>query len=439
MRDVAPEDLARPDLARLQAEQLAILFREVLPRNRFYVRKYEQVGLSPATLIPEDLPRLPFTAKAELLADQAEHPPYGSILTYPLERYCRYHQTSGTSGRPLRWLDTPESWAWALDCWAAMLRIAGICPDDRLLFAFSFGPFLGFWTAFDAATRLGCLCLPAGGMSSTARLRYLRDTQATVVLCTPTYALRLAEVAAAEGIDLAASAVRVLIVAGEPGGSILATRARIETAWGARVFDHNGMTEIGPAGIECPEQPGGLHLMETHYVAEVIDPASGRPVAPGTNGELVLTNLGRHGSPLVRYRTGDLVRVDPRPCPCGRALVRLDGGIRGRVDDMIVVRGNNVHPAALQTILHRFADLAEYRIEVDRSAALPVLRVEVEPGPTADGAALAARVDQTIRDELLFRAEVRLVAPGSLPRFELKAQRLVRKSDAAPAIDPRTC
>jgi phenylacetate-CoA ligase len=230
-----------------------------------------------------------------------------------------------------------------------------------------------------------------------------------------------------------------LIVAGEPGGSIPATRARIEAGWGARVFDHSGMTEVGPVGIECVEGPGGLHLLETEYLAEVIDPATGRPVPAGTAGELVLTTFCRPGSPLVRYRTGDLVCVDPRPCPCGRPLVRLEGGIRGRVDDMIVVRGNNLHPSALQTILHRFPEVAEYRVEVDRSGALPVLRVEVEPHPPAQAAALAARVDQAIRDELLFRAEVRAVPPGSLPRFELKAQRLVRKSDNGTASDTRNC
>ncbi len=432
----AREDLGRDELDRLQRERLSALLREVLSRNRFYQRKLAAAGLSPNDLKePADLARLPFTSKAELLADQEAHPPYGEILTYPLERYSRFHQTSGTSGRPLRWLDTPESWAWAVGCWASFYRLARVGPQDRLCFAFSFGPFLGFWTAFEAASRLGCLCLPAGGMSSGARLRFLLDNRATVVLCTPTYALHLAEVARQEGIDLPGSDVRALIVAGEPGGSIPATRQRIEAGWGARVFDHNGLTEVGPLGIECAERPGGLHLLETEYLAEVIDPRTGQGVPPGTEGELVLTNFGRWGSPLLRYRTGDLVRVDPAPCPCGRALVWLDGGVRGRADDMVVIRGNNFYPAALQTILHRFAEVAEYRVEVDRSATLPALRVEVEPRPEAHGPTLADRVDRAIRDELLFRAEVVAVEPGSLPRFEHKAQRVVRKSAAGTATD----
>jgi phenylacetate-CoA ligase len=424
-----PVGASRADIARLQGERLTLLLREVLPHNRFYARKFAAASLEPAAVTcAADLEKLPFTTKAELLADQEENPPFGSVHTFPPGHYTRYHQTSGTSGRPLRWLDTPSSWSALLDVWTALYHIAGVTPADRLFFAFSFGPFLGFWTAFEAASRLGCLCLPGGGMSSTTRLRFLLGNGATVVLCTPTYALHLAEVARQEGIDLPSSAVRAVVVAGEPGGSIPATRQRIETGWGARLFDHNGMTETGPLGIECEDAPGGLHLLETACVAEVIDPA-GRSVPPGTPGELVITSLTRPGSPLIRYRTGDLVCVDTRRCACGRSLTRLDGGIRGRVDDMIVIRGNNLHPGALQRIIHRFAEVAEYSIEVDGTGTLPVLRVRVEPRADARGTtALAARVDQAIRDELLFRAEVELVSPGTLPRFEMKSQRVVRKT-----------
>jgi phenylacetate-CoA ligase len=424
-------DLSRGELDQLQARSLADLLAAILPGNRFYARKFAQAGLNPASLtFPRDLAKLPFTTKAELLASQADSPPFGGVLSEPIHRYTRLHQTSGTSGRPLRWPDTPESWSFLLDCWVALYRIAGVQPTDRLFFPFSFGPFLGFWTAFEAGTRLGCLCLPGGGMTTTARLRFLLDNQATVVLCTPTYALHLAETAREEGIDLSASPVRALIVAGEPGGSIPATRRRIETGWGARVFDHTGMTETGPLGIECPDNPGGLHILESACWPEVLSLETSQPVPPGTPGELVVTTFGRTACPLIRYRTGDLVCVDPHPCPCGRALVRLDGGIRGRVDDMIVIRGNNLHPSALQVILHRFAEVVEYRVEVDQTESLPVLRVEVEPDPGTDGLHLAMRVERAIRDELLFKAEVHVVPPGSLPRFDLKARRWVRKTSS---------
>jgi phenylacetate-CoA ligase len=424
MAAVATEYLDRAALTELQDQRLRALLREALPANRFYARKLANTdrvtGLA-------DLARLPFTTKAELIADQADHAPYGSVLTYPPERYSRLHQTSGTtSGQPLRWLDTPESWDWLLGCWAIMYRIVGLRPDDRLFFAFSFGPFLFGWTASDAAWKQGYLCLPGGGMSSAARLRFLLGNAATVVLATPTYALHLAEVAAAEGLDLARSPVRAVIVGGEPGGSIPATRQRIEQAWGARVFDHAGMTEAGCLMIECPENPAGLHVLESEVIAEVVDPMSGTPLPAGEVGELVLTNLGRWGSPVLRYRTGDLVRADPRPCPCGRGFLRLDGGVLGRTDDMIHVRGNNLYPAALEEIIRRFPEVAEYRVEVEGQRALPVLRVLLEPVNGA-GKDVAERVDRAIRDELLFRAEVSVVEPGTLPRFELKARRLIRR------------
>jgi phenylacetate-CoA ligase len=400
-----------------------------LPANRFYARKFAGLDL-------DDWVNLPFTTKDELVASQAAHPPYGEALTLPPDHYVRLHQTSGTKGSPLRWLDTAESWEWMLGCWRKMFDIAGITSTDRLLFAFSFGPFLGFWTAFEAASRMGCLTLPAGGLSSGARLRMLLDNCATVVLCTPTYALHLAQYAQDQGIRLDAStsgyAVRSLIVAGEPGASIPATRARIEQEWNARVFDHYGMTEIGPVAIECPANPGGLHLLEDEYYAEVIPLTA--PVANAVasqsargEGELVLTNLGRIGSPLIRYRTGDLVRLDPDPCPCGSKNRRLAGGIFGRTDDMLSIRGNNFYPSALENVIRRFAEVVEYRVEIDRTSPLAELRIDIETMP-GSAANLASRLSEAIRDELMFRAEVAIVAPGALPRFEMKSQRIQTKS-----------
>jgi phenylacetate-CoA ligase len=424
------EFLERRALEALQQERLRALLEEILPANPFYAHKFANAN---ASLPIRFLSDLPCTTKAELLAEQEAHPPYGRLLTYPLSRYSRMHQTSGTHGQPLRWLDTPESWQWLLRCWETMYRIAGVGPGDRLFFPFSFGPFLGFWTAFEAASRLGFLCLPGGGLSSAARLHFILDHSATVVLCTPTYALRLAEVAQAEGIDLAGSNVQALIVAGEPGGSIAATRARIEAAWGARVFDHSGLTEVGAMSIECPENPAGLHILEGDYIAEVLlferDPRGdevARPVPAGQTGELVVTNLGRLGSPLIRYRTGDLVRVDPRPCPCGRTFLRLEGGILGRTDDMIHLRGNNLYPSALEAVIRRFPEIVEYQVEIDTAGALADLRVEVEAVTVEAGPVVAERVSRAIRDELLFQAEVTAVAPGSLPRFEMKSQRIKR-------------
>jgi phenylacetate-CoA ligase len=423
-----PEELLdRSALARLQRQRLAHLLGKILPGNPFYAEKLAGLDLK-----HPDLAVLPFTTKSELHADQQAHPPYGRNHTFPQERFTRLHQTSGTStGQPLRWLDTPENWDWLLHCWITSFHVFGVTPRDRLFFPFSFGPFLGFWTGFEAGCRMGCLCLAGGGMSSVSRVRHLLDNRATVLFTTPTYALQLAEAARQHGIALVLGtpgfAVRMLVVAGEPGGNVPATRAHLSQVWGgARVIDHYGMTEVGPVAFECLGREGSLHILEGEYLAEVIDPDSGATVPAGQVGELVLTNLGRVGSPLLRYRTGDLVKLDPNPCPCGRPWACLDGGVLGRADDMIHVRGNNVYPSAIEAVVRRFAEVAEYRVLVDESRESSQMVIELEPLFPEAGSHLAERVAVAVRDAMLFRPEVRLVPPQSLPRFELKARRWVK-------------
>lgn len=427
----AAEDESLRSLRAQQERKLAALLREIIPNNPFYTSKLQQAGIRPTEIASlDDLRRLPFTTKDEILADQREHPPYGTNLTYGLTRYARMHQTSGTTATPMRWLDTPESWSWLLDCWQLIYDAIRLEPRDRLFFPFSFGPFIGFWGAFEGVLRRGNFCLSGGGMTSRARLACIFEHRITTVACTPTYALRLAEVAEQEGMDLKSAAVRGLVVAGEPGGNIPTTRARIEAAWAARVFDHTGMTEIGASGIECREAPGGVHLLEPEFVPEIIDPRTAEPLPLGQVGELVLTNLGRTGSPLIRYRTGDLVQADAAPCPCGRAWLRLEKGILGRADQMLLIRGNNVYPSALEEVIRRHGEVAEFRIEVTHTEALPQVRIEVEPWPgTPSPQRLADEIGRSVRDTLLFQPDVCVVPPETLPRFELKASRFVRRNE----------
>ena len=421
------EELLAPEaLIRHQRRKLGAMLGEIVGRNRFYTAKLAGVEFDAAR---DPLERLPFTTRQELEADQLANPPYGSNLTYPVAEYCRFFQTSGSGGRPMRWLDTAASWGWVKALWGTIYRAARVEAGHRVMFPFSFGPFLGFWGAFDGAVALGHLALPAGGMATAARLRMLVENDVNVVCCTPTYALHVAEVARAEGVDLAGARVSKLIVAGEPGGSIPEVRGRIETAWGARVYDHTGMTEIGPASFECHESPGGVHINEAEFIPEVIDPGTGAVVADGETGELVLTNLGRVGMPLIRYRTNDRVRMVRRKCACGRWFAWLEGGILGRYDDMITVRGNNVFPAGVEAIIRRFDEVAEFRVTVTGAGGLAEVEVEVEPTPECEGVEqLAGRVGRAIQDRLSFRAAVRTVACGSLPRFEMKARRFVRRT-----------
>jgi phenylacetate-CoA ligase len=316
-----------------------------------------------------------------------------------------------------------------VDNWVRVFRESGVGPRDRIFYAFSFGPFLGFWTAYEAGIRLGALCLPGGGMGTGPRLRAILDNEVTVLCCTPTYALRLGEAAAEQGIDLSLGKVRRILAAGEPGASIPATRGQIERLWpGAELRDHHGMTEVGPVTYECPARPRVLHVIEDGYLPEVIDPETGAHVAPGEQGELILTNLGRWGSPLVRYRTGDLVqRAASSVCPCGSSDLALEGGILGRTDDMVLVRGVNVFPSAVEDTVRRFASVAEYRVEVRTSAAMTELELQLEPAAECPDPRLLARdVEAALRSSFNLRIPVSLVAPGALPRFELKSKRWVR-------------
>jgi phenylacetate-CoA ligase len=428
---VPPENFPkRQVIAQRQSDQLRDLLRAVLPANPFYAAKYDAAD-SPVKVshLGDFYERVPFTTKEELVADQASHPPYGTNLTYPVERYTRCHQTSGTTGAPLRWLDTPESWDWMLANWQTIFRAAGVSKIDSVFFAFSFGPFIGFWLAFEAALRIGARCFPAGGMSSIARVHSLFDHRATVLCCTPTYALHLAEVAAAEQLDLSLAAVRTLIVAGEPGGSIASTRARLEALWpGARVFDHHGMTETGPVTYECPVRPRVLHVLETAYIAEIINPETGAHVPAGESGELVLTNLGRVGSPLLRYRTGDMVKAAlDTMCECGRSELALEGGILGRTDEMVCVRGVNIYPPAVEHIVREQGSVAEYQVHVHTSESLAQLRLDIEPEPgVSDPSALARAIETALQTAFNLRIPVAVVPCGTLPRFEMKAKRWLK-------------
>jgi phenylacetate-CoA ligase len=397
-----------------QIKALRAVWQELIPDNSFYTPKLRASGLDPETMSLADFSaEFPLTTRSEWTQDQLDHPPFGTNLTYRLDQYTRLCRTSGSTGRPMIWLDTRETWDAMLDNWARVFKAAGVTEPQRVFFAFSFGPFLGFWTAYDAATKLGHMCIPTGGQSSAARLRLLRDTQAEVLCCTPTYAIRLAHVAEQEGIDLARMNVKVIIVAGEPGGSIPATRDHLTEHWhGAQVFDQHGMTEVGPVTYQCPAEPGVLHVMEDSYYAEVID------------DELILTTLNRPGSPLLRYQTGDIVSAERRsPCACGSEELCLLGGILGHKNDMTVVRGVSIYPSAVEEIVRAQGSIDEYRVEVYTRDDLAEMKVIIE---SPAGETTCRELEKQFQRALFLRIPVELAAAGSLPRYEMKAKRWVK-------------
>ena len=402
-----------PGLAELdhwdQLDRVREMLPAVLASNPFWQERLNGIA-TPRDA--EGFRRLPLIANQDLSGDLREHPPFGSNLTYPIKSYTKYHQTSGTIGTPLIVLDTARSWEWWCDCWDAVLDSCGVRSGDRAFFAFSFAPFIGFWSAYDAIARRNLLSVPGGGASTTRRLRLLAETGCTVLFSTPTYALHMAEIAAMEGIDIAGSSIRCAILAGEPGGSLPAVRQRISEAWNAEVFDHAGASEIGAYGIPCPDGRG-VFINEREFVAEVLGVGDETPVSDGRTGELVLTNLGRWGCPVIRYRTGDLVR----PGRVAEGLL-LKGGILGRVDQMMLIRGVNLHPSAIDEAVRREADNAEFRITVTRNGAMDEVEVEVEAS-----APQCRAIAEEVRNSFGVRVEVRGVPHASLPRWQAKAKR----------------
>lgn len=409
-----------------QLTRLNQLLTRTVVDHPFYRDKYRGVDLPLESL--EQLARLPLLEKRELIADGV-----ASICGLPRQRYVRVHQTSGTTGRPLRLLDTPADWQWWLDCWQYVLDAAEVSDDDTAFMAFSYGPFIGFWTAHESMVARGAKVIPGGGMDSSSRLRMLTDCQASVLCCTPTYALHLASVAERQGVVLDRSSVTRIIVAGEPGGSIPEVRRRIESAWGARLIDHSGATELGAWGVGT-QDGRGIQVIESEFIAETLifdeSHPGGRPAPEGELAELVLTGLGRFGAPAIRYRTGDLVKAVASPDPRNRFLL-LAGGVIGRADNMAVVRGVNVFPSSIEAIVRRIAGDAEYRVVLGERDSMAQLRVEIEnEGVTPDAnASLTARLAAAFREDLGLRIEVVEVAPATLPRFEAKAKRWIRETE----------
>ena len=417
------ETMPREQLRKFQQRRFRKMLQQVLDSNPFYRQKLKAAGIHKPLLLSR-LFKIPFTTKTEMVADQAAHPPFGTNLTFPLEAYTRLHQTSGTTGVPMRWLDTPEGYQSFVNQWKFVLCGAGVQSGDRIFVAFSFGPFLGFWGGFEAAQQLGYLAITGGGQTTEQRVAAIRDNHPTVLLSTPTYALRLAEVARNMGIDSSNLGIRITIHAGEPGAGIPSTRRRIEQLWGAKAYDHCGLTEIGGTGYECQHQLG-LHINESEFILEVIDPETGEPVADGQRGEVVLTNLGRVGSPLIRYRTGDLVDVTRQRCVCGRTFALFQGGILGRSDDMITVRGINIFPSAIENILRIFPEVVEFQGEVlrDREMDELLLRLETDNLQEDQQQSLGNRIVSEMQMRLNLRPRLQFMPPGSLPRAEMKSRR----------------
>jgi phenylacetate-CoA ligase len=422
------ERASRADMGRLQARRLRAQVAHAARHSPFYRRKLRAARVAPAGIRSlDDLRRLPFTTKDELKENQLQHPPWGDLLAVPFADVLRVHLTSATTGRPLAVLDTAADWHGFYHSYARSLHAFGVRKPDMVMAAFSYGPWIGYWSGFYAAQDLGCLVYPAGGLSTEQRIDALLAYPITVLGCTPSYALFLAEAAARQGVDLAKQAqLRITWHTGEPGASIPATRAKIEAAFGARAYDLPGLTEIAAWGFECDARAGLTHVHEDYVYPEVLDERD-QPVKPGERGELVFTSLYRRATPLLRYRTRDLVQLADRRCPCGRTLLALEGGVLARLDDMKKVRGIIVYPRRIEELVRPHRDVDEFQIVFRRREGLDDILVRLDPSPAlalGGRTGLADTVARALQLGLGIRVSVEVGEPGCLPRWDHKARRV---------------
>ncbi len=427
------ETASRETLENTQITKLKSLLDKVYQSNPFYGRKFKEHGVSPKDVKTlDDIVKLPFTQKIEFQEDQEKNPSFGTNLTEPFENYVRYLQTTGTTGRPLKWLDTKESWEWSVRCSAMSLWAAGVRPPDVVFFPFGFGPHAAYWGLFEGALQTGAMAIPGGGWDTLQRLECIVDNRVTVLACTPTYALRLAEVAREKNIDIRNSAVRIIVDGGEPGAMVPSLKKRIETSWNAKFYDYIGLTEVRAHSFQCTMQESAVHMIESEFIFEVIDPDTGAHVKEGETGELVLTNLGRSCSPAIRFRTHDMVRVKKGPCPCGRTFRMLDGGILGRKDDMIIIRGLNVFPAMVGNIVQKYLSVGdEYRIVAYTKGSLSQLKILLDLCDESRKSREQIEKDiiSDLRSSLELRVEVEIVAPNTLERSDYKSKRFIDKRE----------
>lgn len=422
------ERRSRAAMTRWQSERLRAQVRHAAAHSPFYRRKFRAAGVTPARIRTlDDLRNLPFTTKDELKENQAAGPPWGDVLAVPLAEVLRVHLTSATTGRPLAFLDTREDWYGFYHSYARSLYAYGVRKADMVMAAFSYGPWIGYWSGFYAAQDLGCLVFPVGGLSTDQRIDALLTYPITVLGCTPSYALFLAEHAAKKGIDLAKDTrIRITWHTGEPGAAIPATKARIEAAFGAQAYDLPGLTEIAAWGFECDARAGLTHVHEDYCYPEVLDEQD-RPVGPGGRGELVFTSLYRKAMPLIRYRTRDIVQVADRTCPCGRTLIAFEGGVHARLDDMKKVRGIIVYPRRIEELVRPHAAVDEFQVVFRRHEGLDDILVRIDPSASlslAERDGLRARLADDLRTGLGIRVTVEMAEPGALPRWDHKARRV---------------
>lgn len=427
------ETLPRDNLVEYQLNLFKKQMAYVYERSPMYRRKFDDAGVRPERVKTlEDVRKVPFTTKEELRRSQEEYPPFGDFLCVPPEEGVRVFQTTGTTGIPVRSVLSKKDWfVNYYEQFMYFMYGYGITKTDTMFVPFNYGLYLAWWGLQAAFEQAGVLIIPGGGQGSEDRIKNILEWKPTVICGTPTYILFLGELARKMGVDLSKTTVRIVITAGEPGAQVPSTKRQIESTWGAKNYDDIGSTEISNFGFECVAQQG-THVVESMFLAEVVDPETDKPLPSGEAGELILTNLCCESMPLIRWRMGDIVKFDEKKCDCGRTFLRLNGGIIGRADDMFQFGGVNIFPSAVENFVRETKEFAnEYQIFAPEMGAGKHLRIRVEPAFPALSKEEMDRAVKSFKETFKFRIgvtpDVEVVKTGELPRFEGKARRIIRE------------
>jgi phenylacetate-CoA ligase len=424
------ETLPVEKIQNLQLKKFKKIFEWTYNRSKFHRNLYETAGIKPEDIRSlDDVKHIPKVEKGDMRSIQGKDPyPYGDALCVPLEDVSEFRQTSGTTGQPVYQPDTWQDWEWWAECWSYILWAQGYRPRDRVFIPFGYNIFVAFWAGHYAAEKIGCEVVPGGVMDTKARILKIQELNTTAMMGTPTYMLGMAETARSKmNIDPSALTIEKITCAGEPGASIPSTKKRMETAWGAKVYDHAGATEIGAWSFECSEQSGGMHVNEALFLVEIEDIDTGEIISePGRRGKMVITALDREAQPCVRFDSKDIIEWSAEPCPCGRTSRLISGGVVGRADDITKVKGVLLAPSSIEEVVRDIDGLGdEYEVLVSKSgdADQITLKVEVMPGASSKKDNVETQLTNQLRLKTNLRFDLEFHEFGSLPRYEVKARR----------------
>jgi len=424
------ETLPHERMRELQLKKFKRLFRWTYDHSKFHRGLYDKAGIAPDDIRTfSDIRNVPKVEKSMMRDIQRKDPfPYGDALCVPLEEVTEFRQTSGTTGQPVYQPDTWTDWEWWAECWAYILWSQGYRPRDRVFIPFGYNVFVAFWAGHYAAEKLGCEVVPGGVLDTKARILKIQELQATAMMATPTYVLGMADTARNKmEIDPRSLSIDKITCAGEPGAGIPSTKKRIEEAWGAKVFDHAGATEIGAWSFECADQPCGMHVNEGLFLVEIEDLETGGIIEePGKRGKMIITALDRQAQPCVRFDSKDIIEWDPDPCSCGRTFRLIKGGVVGRADDITKVKGVLLAPSAIEEVVRGIRGLGdEFEVVVDKVGDVDriALKVELLPEAESQREAIEGQLVDQLRIKTNLRYNLSFHPYETLPRYEVKAKR----------------